>query len=434
MFQPEGSNGSVDERLMVFEPTVVNRGIESSYFVEYLPTNQINDDGPIEFAIPPSGSMYIDFSKTTMCIKAKIVKADGTNLGPKDVVTPINLFFHTMFQQVDTYLQQKLISSSSTNYSYKAMLDTLLFCGTDFHNTALQSQLFYKDTAGAHNNVLTTGLPINQGFIRRNLLAQQSKEFDMEGPILSDIFQIDKYLINGLEVRVKLWPQKNNFRLMWEKATESYKVKIISACIKVFYINVSPGVILGHAEALKHTNARYHYFKSDIKTYTIAAGSFNVNLDDIFQGSIPSRAIVCMVKSSAYAGKHNENPMKFDHFNLDFIGTYINGESKPFKPLQPNFSTTNGQQYIKAYQTLLPSIKGHQGSIVITRLDYPLGYTIFVFDNNQHNEKDKFPIVRHGNFRIEAHFSSGLSEAVNIIVYGQFPSVLEVDSARNVLL
>ena len=230
MFQPEGSNGSVDERLMVFEPTVVNRGIESSYFVEYLPTNQINDDGPIEFAIPPSGSMYIDFSKTTMCIKAKIIKADGTNLGPKDVVTPINLFFHTMFQQVDTYLQQKLISSSSTNYSYKAMLDTLLFCGTDFHNTALQSQLFYKDTAGAHNNVLTTGLPINQGFIRRNLLAQQSKEFDMEGQILSDIFQIDKYLINGLEVRVKLWPQKNNFRLVWEKATESYKVKIISAC------------------------------------------------------------------------------------------------------------------------------------------------------------------------------------------------------------
>ena len=50
--------------------------------------------------------------------------------------------------------------------------------------------------------------------------------------------------------------------------------------------------------------SRYHYFKSDIKSYTIAAGSFKVNLDAIFQESIPSKAIACMVKSFAYVGKH----------------------------------------------------------------------------------------------------------------------------------
>ena len=145
--------------------------------------------------------------------------------------------------------------------------------------------------------------------------------------------------------------------------------------------------------------------------------------------------MVCFVTSQAYAGKNDKNPMKFDHCNLDFLAAYVNGESKPFKPLQPDFSTAGGQQYIKAYETLFPTNeKEAKGTPPISRSDYPLGYTLFVFDIEQHNDVGHFPPIRHGNFRIEGHFASSLDETINVLVYGKFPSVLEIDSTRNVYL
>ena len=69
--------------------------------------------------------------------------------------------------------------------------------------------------------------------------------------------------------------------------------------------------------------------------------------------------------------------MKFYHCNLDFIGAYVNGESKPFKPLQLDFSTAEGQQYIKAFQSLFSDVrKGDSHSPT-------LGYTFIVFDIDQ---------------------------------------------------
>ena len=73
----------------------------------------------IEFTIPGSGSMYIDFSRTKLYVKAKIVKGDGSDLVEADTATPVNLFFHTMWRQIYVFFQEKLLTSSSTNYGLK---------------------------------------------------------------------------------------------------------------------------------------------------------------------------------------------------------------------------------------------------------------------------------------------------------------------------
>ena len=54
MYQPEKSENGENPGLMIFEPIIVNSGVDSSRYVDYLPTNQVIDDGPIEFTIPSS--------------------------------------------------------------------------------------------------------------------------------------------------------------------------------------------------------------------------------------------------------------------------------------------------------------------------------------------------------------------------------------------
>ena len=96
MFHPQGSKLQVNQELLIFDPPLVSSGVESVQYVSYLPTGQLSDDGPIEFVVPNTSPMYMDLSRTTLCVKAKVVKNDGSDLAQADIVTPTNLFMHSV--------------------------------------------------------------------------------------------------------------------------------------------------------------------------------------------------------------------------------------------------------------------------------------------------------------------------------------------------
>jgi len=72
------------------------------------------------------GMEYVDLKRSKLYVKAKIVKADGKTLAADEYVGPINLFLQTMFSQVEVAMQGKLVSSTTSHYPYKAMIQTLL--------------------------------------------------------------------------------------------------------------------------------------------------------------------------------------------------------------------------------------------------------------------------------------------------------------------
>ena len=115
------SQGVISSELMLFEPKAVNEGVEYLQYIECPPTNQITEDGSVDIHIKANGSQYLDLQRSRLHVKAKIVKEDGSNLEEADVVTPVNLWMQSLFNQVDVYFQQKLVSSSGTNYAYKAI-------------------------------------------------------------------------------------------------------------------------------------------------------------------------------------------------------------------------------------------------------------------------------------------------------------------------
>jgi len=64
-------------------------------------------------------------------VKAKISRADGTNLAADSPIGPTNLFLHSLFSQVDVSFNGTLITASTNTYSYRAMMKTLLSYGED---------------------------------------------------------------------------------------------------------------------------------------------------------------------------------------------------------------------------------------------------------------------------------------------------------------
>ncbi|GFY76836.1 uncharacterized protein TNIN_16681 [Trichonephila inaurata madagascariensis] len=83
--------------------------------------------------------------------------------------------------------------------------------------------------------------------------------------------------------------------------------------------------------------------------YSIPKGSMSFIQDNIFSGQMPKKLFVGCVDNEAFHGAFSKSPYEFKHFNLNFIGVYVNGQSVPHNLLELDFSK---DQYIRAYQTL----------------------------------------------------------------------------------
>ena len=126
MYQVMASGESHPNELDLFAIPDTQASYEKMQWVDYRPISQLKDNAPVEFVIPASGSQYINLKQTYLYLNAKVLTDTGRDLDLDTKVSPINNILHSLWSQVDVLIQQKLISPSTHNYGYKALIETLL--------------------------------------------------------------------------------------------------------------------------------------------------------------------------------------------------------------------------------------------------------------------------------------------------------------------
>ena len=317
----------VDSGLDLFTVPPTQTSVEEGQYVEHHPLATLTDSGPIEFLIR-SPEQYVDLTSSYLHIQAQVTKEDGTDLvvGDDNKVVPVNLFLAALFREVDVTWNNQLVSSASNAYPYRAYLETLLSYGRAAKETQLCAAMFYKDTAGQFNAVATD---TNAGIVKRKARSTRSRVMDMIGRIHADVFAQGKYLLNGVDVRVRLVRSKDEFCLL---ASEAYKVKIIKASLLVRTVTLNPAVRLAHAKALERATAKYPIQRVVTKCLSVGAGSMNIIQDNLFLDQMPKRIILGMVDSSAFNGNFHSTPFEFKHYNTNFVALYRDGKAIPSKP------------------------------------------------------------------------------------------------------
>ena len=264
----------------------------------------------------------------------------------------------------------------------------------------------------------------NDGLFQRAKFTEDGQEVDVIGRLALDMCQQPRALLNGVPVYIKLWQNADQFRLS-STGTE-YHVKITDISLKVAMIKVNPMVLLSQAEVLKDSPALYFYNKSIIKTYAMATGQYSFTTDDLFQGEVPQQLMVGVVSSAAHHGNYGKNPYNFEHVNCNHVGFYVDGQSVPADPLQPNYKANN---YIEAYHRM--SDPNHQRTVQIQRNWFKEGYCLYLFDING-DKKDRE--AQRAHTRLQLKFTEALSEPYTVIVYAKFPALMKIDTNRNVSL
>ena len=216
------------------------QSLERGRWIDYAPLSSVeNTDSPINFLVTGTDE-YIDLSKTILTVTGKIVKdnesvLDGANQAN---VAPVNNFLHSLFKQVDVYLNGKQVTPAMGTYPYRAYIETLLNYDVSAKESQFSSALYYKDTAtkmdeggslpgepitikakhvtfnddgsekvsNDKNTVFVSAGTGNQGFAKRSKFIQNSKQFVLSGPIFADIFMTDRLLLNMMDLRVVLKP------------------------------------------------------------------------------------------------------------------------------------------------------------------------------------------------------------------------------------
>lgn len=424
--------------LDLFSLPPTQTSLEGGRWVDYHPISNISDSGPIEFLVSGAGNEYMHLAQTLLYVKVKITQANGQDIADDAKVGPANLLLQSMFSQVDVSLNGKLVSSSTNLYPYRAMLETLLSYGPAAKTSQLTAALFYKDKAGCldETDPSKDDDTLNTGLKARYNHSKQSKSIEMVGRIHEDIFNLDRNMINGVELRLKLTRSKNEFCLLSPTTAANFKLVLEDAILYIRKEKISPSVLIAHAESLRKSNAKYPLRRVDMKVISISRGALNFSQDNCFNGNIPKRVIMAMVDNDAFSGNYKKNPFTFKNNDLTFLGVYVDGESLPGKALQPKFTPDSALSFIMSYQSLFSGtgLMFHDRGNGISRDEFNQGYAIFCFDltpdlsNSAH-----FNLVKQGNLRVELQFKQPIAQSINVVILAEFENLIEIDHQRNVL-
>ena len=425
------------EELALFSKPPVNVAEEKISWVEYWPTFRSSREySSVQFNIPGNSSQYIDLGRSELYVKLKVKKADGSEFDTekKESAVPIDMILHSMWSSVDIKMNHTLVSTSGTDYMYKALFENLL----NYNENAKKVQLSFTGFSGESGDFSQThpnSIPFNHGLKARHSWFKDVKTVEFIGPFMADICNQDRLILPSVDIDIKLWPTHDEFWLITNPDELECKITIEEIFLNVCKVSVSPEVMMGHNAGLEISEGKYPFQRTDIQTFNIAENSYGTTIEDIWQGEVPSWLIIGMVKSESYSGAYDLNPFRFEHFNISSAGFYVNGEPTPRTPF--TLDVDNGD-YLQGLLSLY-RVSGklmENTDIGITRDSYMEGYNLLGFNIDPTTSPDfrYIGMPKQGHTKLNIRFKSHLEDPVTLILYATFPETKEIDQTSNVRL
>ena len=388
----------------------------------------LHSSGPFEIVCPASTTEFTSLPLTRLHGVCQILNKDGT-LVENENFSICNLFSHSIFSQIDLEIDSQNLTVSDHLYPYKAYFETLLSYGNDAKKSHLSTSIFSQDTAYCYDE--TEGL--NIGYNERKRIVENSKIFDFCISPHIDFFQTPRYLPPGISFKLKLSRTKDAFSII-SKAGKEFIVKIHHLSLFVHRVQASESVLKSFEQSITQKNAIYPIIRSHCKKITIPSGISNANTPNLIHGALPRTLVLAFTYSESSTGKYELNPYRFLHFDCNFLSIRVDGVQYPSKSFRPDFKNKLVQREVRALYDNLGVLTENHGCLLDAD-DYCGGAAIFVFDlchqrtNGHHNHQ-----MKTGNVDLEVSFSKPLPEAISLICYSSYDSIIAITKERNILI
>ena len=112
----------------------------------------------------------------------------------------------------------------------------------------------------------------NRGLMTRWELGRDGQTIHLEGGLHIDTSNISQFLPNGLSFKLRLFPSRDVFALMYEELGDAYQIELTTATLDMQYIMPTSELLIGHHSAIQKSPAIYGFEKSNIKSWVIPSG------------------------------------------------------------------------------------------------------------------------------------------------------------------
>ena len=258
-----------------------------------------------------------------------------------------------------------------------------------------------------------------------------------------DFMKTDRYLLNGMHLRIVLHRNSPEFALLCSGAFagERYQIKIEDCFLRLFKLKINPAILMVHGKILNTIPAKYPYIKSETKVANVASGQTVFLWDYVNSNFVPNLIVIGFVKGSAVLGDVSKNTFNFEHFDLRQISVKINGVPCAGSPINCNYNDqltaevldrmygiSRGQKLTSA----IPAVSSQdRHSIGIDRSELANGKAIYVFDLKPIIEDTyHFELLKPGSVSVDASFGVALTANVSCICYMESDALLEIDQSR----
>ena len=278
----------------------------------------------------------------------------------------------------------------------------------------------------------------NIGPSKRGLFTNNGTEVGLVGVPLCDIFSMDKLLLGGLEIKVKVYLNNDAFVLTGDETPNNCKLQIMSSTLRVRTVRVADSTNLEHLQIMQGQKGRaalpavYTLTRAPTHAKIIPRGVLNHTETDLFNGLNPQCLIFGMVRYDAYNGNLARNPFNFQLFDVQEVRLTLNAEEMPYLALD-----LTGGKKIDEYNTLFSGSGemncGH--GLDIYREYWEQGHGLFRFDLTPAGSGHPDHLIPHrwGNVNLYLKFGTETDTVLNLIVYAEFPNQLEIDRNRHVV-
>lgn len=272
----------------------------------------------------------------------------------------------------------------------------------------------------------------NGGLAKRYTFTQLSKVFDLEGPLYEDIFRLDKYIVNGVDLNLKLFRNRAPLLIKSADGSPSYKVQLLDVSVKACMIKVDSGMLINYAEILKETTAKYPLVRTKVKMNTCPTGSGSFIWQKVSSTNLPSKACFALISQAAVNGDYIKNVFNFQNM-AEEIALYVDGESIPATAMK--IDVVDNKNCVTPFINLFEVAEkwNKDSGLNITRKMFSEGYTVYAFSIAPSDLGEEYiNLVRQGSIRLEVKFATHATETLNCLAYAEFPALLEIDQSRDI--
>lgn len=414
--------------LSIFDTAPPQAVIESGIFQDIHPTTALDSKSPvIEFVIQGSQNEYLDLNDVLLSLKVKLTKQDDTAFKAADADQPIpcNYFMNALFTDVSMELNDVQIEGGTNMYPYKATIENAL----NFNDDAKRIQL------------LPAG--VSQEETERASWGANSQIFELVGALRLDFLNQPKYLLPGVNVRFRLTQSKDHFPLQLpstkkDDGTFHFKTLIAQAILYVRRVKVHPSVHEGHRLGLSKQNAVYPYTKSKCLYYSIPTGTNSFVKENLFSsGSLPKFIVIGFVDAQAFNGHLDKPPFHFEHFKVNHIALYRDGQAIPYKrPYNPQFKQNNNlitDTYVRSILQNTQLLNTNYSNGIDMQDFLKNGYCLFTFNLTPDFEINQPQMLNDANLRLDIRFAAPLASAINVVCYAIYDANLYITKDRQII-